>query len=66
MLMTVLKGDLATRQSKDLIRTFKAMKNYIIENQDLIGAKEILQISVQTNRNTEDIAEIKEQMATKY
>ena len=65
MLMTVLKGDLATQQSKALIRTFKAMKNYIIENQDLIGAKEILQISVQTNRNTEDIAEIKEQMATK-
>jgi len=29
MLMTVLKGDLATRQSKALIRTFKAMKDYL-------------------------------------
>ena len=28
MLMTVLKGDLAIRQSKALIRTFKQMKDY--------------------------------------
>lgn len=39
MLMTVLKGDLAIRQSKALIRTFKQMKDYIIENQDLIGER---------------------------
>ena len=32
MLMTVLKGDLATRQSKALIRIFRAMKDYIVEN----------------------------------
>ena len=36
MLMTVLKGDLAVKQSKALIRTFRAMKDYIIENQDLV------------------------------
>ena len=30
MLMTVLKGDLAVKQSKILIRTFKQMKDYII------------------------------------
>lgn len=65
MLMTVLKGDLATKQSIALIRTFKAMKDYIVENRDVLGAKEILQISVQTQENTKDIAEIKEQMATK-
>ena len=33
MLMTVLKGDLAVRQSRALIRTFKQMKDYIVENQ---------------------------------
>ena len=33
MLMTVLKGELAVSQSKALIRTFRAMKDYIIENQ---------------------------------
>ena len=30
MLMTVLKGELAVSQSKALIRTFRAMKDYII------------------------------------
>ena len=37
MLMTVLKGPLAVKQSKALIRTFKKMKDYILENRDLIG-----------------------------
>ena len=32
MLMTVLKGDLAVRQSKALIRLFKAMKDHILSN----------------------------------
>lgn len=37
MLMTVLKGPLAVKQSKALIRTFKKMKDYILENLNLIG-----------------------------
>ena len=32
MLMTILKGDLAVKQSIDLVRTFKKMKDYILEN----------------------------------
>ena len=32
MLMTVLKGELAVKQSKALIRLFKKMKDYIVEN----------------------------------
>ncbi len=36
MLMTVLKGDLAVKQSKILIRTFKQMKDYIIENSNIL------------------------------
>ena len=32
MLMTVLKGELAIKQSKALIRLFKKMKDYIVEN----------------------------------
>ena len=35
MLMTVLKGDLATEQSKVLIRTFKEMKDFIVDNRYL-------------------------------
>lgn len=37
MLMTILKGDLAVKQSIDLVRTFKKMKDYILENRELIG-----------------------------
>ena len=41
MLTTVLRGDLAIKQSRALIRTFKQMKDYIIENQSLIGERKI-------------------------
>ena len=47
MLMTVLKGDLATQQSKALIRAFRAMKDYIVEGQGLIGKQEYLRLSMQ-------------------
>ena len=51
MLMTVLRGELAIKQSRALIRTFKQMKDYIIENQDLIGEREYLQLSMQVSEN---------------
>ena len=51
MLMTVLRGPLAVKQSKALIRTFKKMKDYILENRDLIGQREVLQLSMETARN---------------
>ena len=51
MLMTVLKGELAVKQSKALIRTFKQMKDYIVENQGLIGKREFLQLSMQITSN---------------
>lgn len=65
MLMTVLKGDLATKQSKALIRTFKEMKDFIVDNQTLIGNRELLHIAVQTSQNTAEIAVIKDKMVTK-
>ena len=65
MLMTVLRGELAVKQSKALIRMFKQMKDFIIENQDFISPKDLMQIAVQTSQNTKDIAEIKSRMATK-
>lgn len=39
MLVTVLSGKLAEKQSIALVRTFKKMKDYIIENQGLIGER---------------------------
>ena len=59
MLMTVLKGELATKQSKALIRTFKKMKDYIIGNQGLIGQREVMQLSIQTSKNTDEINKLR-------
>ena len=59
MLMTVLKGELAIKQSKALIRTFKQMKDYIIENQDLIGEREYLQLSMQISQNIHTTMELR-------
>lgn len=58
MLMTVLKGPLATRQSKALIRIFKQMKDYIVDNQPLLGQREYLQLALQTTQNTHDLLEL--------
>lgn len=65
MLMTVLKGELAVKQSKALIRAFKEMKDFIIENNNLIGNRDLLQIAIQTSQNTADIAYLKNTMINK-
>lgn len=59
MLMTVLKGELAVTQSKILIRTFKKMKDYIIENQGLIGQREYLQLSMQISQNLSNTIDLR-------
>ncbi len=65
MLMTVLKGELAIAQSKALIKAFQSMKNYILENHDLIDSKTLLLLSNQVAKNSDNIARIKETMAEK-
>lgn len=55
MLMTVLKGELAAKQSKDLVKTFKKMKDYILGNQGLIGQRDIMQITMQSAENKAEI-----------
>ena len=58
MLMTILKGDLAVKQSIDLVRTFKKMKDYILENRELIGQRKLLQLSMETANNRIEISKI--------
>ena len=66
MLMTVLKGDLAIKQSKKLIRLFKNMKDYIIENQQLmITQKDYMALAEKVNSNSVDIENIKDNMINK-
>ena len=64
MLMTVLKGELATKQSKALIRIFKNMKDYIVKNDSLEKYDNIIKLSLQTNENTNDIKMIKKDIAS--
>ena len=58
LLMTVLRGDLAVRQSRALVLAFKAMKDYIIETQGLASQRDVLRLSMQTTENTEAIREL--------
>ena len=59
MLMTVLKGDLAIKQSKTLIRLFKRMKDYIFENKDLLPYQELKNLELRTDKLEEDNKNIK-------
>ena len=65
MLMTVLRGDLAVRQSRALIRLFKAMKDYLIENQSFLSEKKFHSLVEKVEQNTEEITTIHATMVTK-
>ncbi len=58
MLMTVLRGDLAVKQSRALVSTFKNMKDYILNNRGLIGQREVMQLSIQTAENMAEISKL--------
>ena len=49
--MTVPKGELEGKKSNALSRTFKQMKDHVVENQGLIGKREFLQRSMQITSN---------------
>ena len=63
MLMTVLRGELAVKQSKSLIRMFKQMKDFIVENRDFLSSKEMTQLLLQTSQNTNDIMQHSKEIA---
>lgn len=65
MLMTILKGDLATSQSITLVRLFKSMKDYLIENQPLLTQKNYFALVDKVEKNTQKIEAIQEAMVTK-
>ena len=55
LLMTVLRGDLAVKQSRALVMAFKAMKDYIADTRGLVTQRDLLRLSMQTTENTEAI-----------
>lgn len=62
MLMTVLRGELAVKQSKALIRTFKAMKDYVIENRNVIGENEYLRMSLQITDSIKETVQMRTEL----
>lgn len=65
LLMTVLKGDLAIKQSRSLVRLFKSMKDYLIENQPLLTQRNYFALVDKVEKNTQKIEAIQESMVTK-
>ncbi len=63
MLMTVLKGNLATAQSKILIRLFKQMKEYVLENQQIVSQRDYVRLTLQTADNTNSIHTLRHELA---
>jgi hypothetical protein len=64
-LMMVLKGELAVKQSKTLIRLFKKLKDVAIQIQNVLPNTEFQVLALQTQNNTEDIRQMKQQMVTR-
>ena len=62
MLMTVLRGELAIKQSQALIRMFKAMKDYIIDNQEQVEYRSNLQLAMKVAENAEDLVKMKNEV----
>lgn len=64
-LMMVLKGDLAVKQSKKLIRLFKKLKDFTIQTTNVLPDVELHVLAIQTKNNTDDIHYIKQNMVTR-
>ncbi len=64
-LATVLKGDLAERQSVAIMRVFRAMREYISQNKQLLPNQEIFQLSARQAALEGQVREIKDNMVSK-
>ena len=62
MLMTVLKGDIATKQSIVIIDTFKRMKDYIFKTNNLVNKNDLINLISKVDSHTKDITAIKEEL----
>ena len=55
MLMTVLRGDLAIQQSRMLVRLFKSMKDYLVENPQLLAPQSYYALMDKVEENSRHI-----------
>ena len=55
-------GELATKQSNALVRLFKQMKDYIVDNQQMINQRDFLRFSLQTAENAQNMIEFRNKL----
>ena len=60
MLMTVLRGDLAIRQSRMLVRLFKNMKDYLVENPQLLAPQNYYALMDKVEENSRHIKAVED------
>lgn len=60
MLTTVLKGELATRQSRLLIRMLKYMKDTLAEARGALYAGDVLRLAIRIGKDAEEIRKMKQ------
>ena len=65
MLMTILKSEIAVDQSIALIRTFRTMKEYIIENQPLLNGDAYTYLLQRMNETDKELSDVKSNMLTR-
>lgn len=63
-LATVLKGELAERQSVAVMRVFRAMREYISQNKQLLPQQELLQLSARQAVLEGQVREIRDNMVS--
>ena len=64
-LATVLKGEIAVRQSVAIMRVFRMMRQYIAQNRNLIPDEEVQRLADRQKKLESDVKEIKDTMVTK-
>ena len=64
MLMTVLKGELATQQSIALIRLLTVLEDYVEETNNQIFTNEVLKLADQVSENTNNIKVLRKDIKT--
>ena len=64
-LATVLKGELAERQSVAIMRVFRAMREYISQNRQLLPNQELFQLSARQAALEGQVRTIKDNMVSK-
>ena len=64
-LATVLKGNLAERQSVAIMRAFKSMREYIFQNKQLLPNQDMYQFSIKQSELESQVRLIKDTMVTK-